>query len=51
MLKKILYADSGADNARDMLKILLQLPAIAGSEVSILQVISPKTKEEETKSE
>lgn len=48
MLKKILYADSGADNARDMLQILLQLPAIAGSEVSILQVISPKTKQEET---
>ncbi|MGF1541114.1 MAG: universal stress protein [Pleurocapsa sp.] len=48
MLKKILYADSGADNARDMLKTLLQLPALAGSEVSILQVISPKTKEEET---
>lgn len=48
MLKKILYADSGADNARDMLQILLQLPAITGSEVSILQVISPKTKQEET---
>ncbi len=47
MLKKILYADSGADNARDMLKTLLQLPAFAGSEVMILQVISPKTKEEE----
>jgi nucleotide-binding universal stress UspA family protein len=48
MLKKILYADSGADNARDMLKTLLQLPALSGSEVSILQVISPKTKQEET---
>lgn len=47
MLKKILYADSGADNARDMLKTLLQLPAFAGSEVLILQVVSPKTKEEE----
>jgi nucleotide-binding universal stress UspA family protein len=34
MLKKILYADSGADNAQDMLKIL--------------RVISPKTKEQET---
>ena len=47
MLKKILYADSGADNARDMLKTLLQLAAFAGSEVLILQVVSPKTKEEE----
>ncbi len=47
MLKKILYADSGADNARDMLKTLLQLPAFAGSEVTILQVISPTTKEQE----
>jgi nucleotide-binding universal stress UspA family protein len=48
MLKKILYADSGAENAQDMLKILLQLPALKGSELSILRVISPKTKEEET---
>ncbi|MDJ0689897.1 MAG: universal stress protein [Xenococcaceae cyanobacterium MO_188.B32] len=47
MLKKILYADSGADNARDMLKNLINLPAISGSEVSILRVISPTTKTEE----
>lgn len=48
MLKKILYADSGADNAQDMLKILLELPAVKNSELSILRVISPKTKEQET---
>ena len=48
MLKKILYADSGADNAQDMLKNLINLPAISGSEVSILRVISPTTKKEET---
>jgi len=48
MLKKILYADSGADNAQDMLKILLDLPAVKNSELSILRVISPKTKEQET---
>ena len=47
MLNKILYADSGADNAQDMLKTLLELPALQGSEVSILRVISPKTKEQE----
>ncbi|MEM8827906.1 MAG: universal stress protein [Cyanobacteria bacterium P01_G01_bin.19] len=43
MLKKILYADSGADNARYMLENLLNLPAINGSEVYILKVIPPKT--------
>ena len=48
MLKKILYADSGADNAQDMLKNLINLPAISGSEVSILRVISPTSKKEET---
>ena len=47
MLNKILYADSGADNAQDMLKTLIELPALQSSEVSILQVISPTTKEQE----
>ena len=50
MLKKILYADSGADNAQDMLKNLINLPAIGGSEISILRVISPTTKKEEKES-
>ena len=49
MLKKILYADSGADNARDLLKNLLELPGLKDADVSILQVVSQKTKEEETK--
>ena len=48
MFNKILYADSGADNARDMLKVLLELPATKNSQVTILQVISPKTTEEES---
>ncbi|MGD1918414.1 MAG: universal stress protein [Pleurocapsa sp.] len=48
MLNKILYADSGADNAQDMLKILLELPATQNSQVSVLRVISPKTTEEES---
>ncbi|WP_036480439.1 universal stress protein [Myxosarcina sp. GI1] len=47
MLNKILYADSGADNARDMLKILLDLPALKKSEVSILRVVSSTSKEKE----
>lgn len=48
MFNKILYADSGADNAQDMLKILLELPSTKESQVSVLRVISPKTTEEES---
>ncbi len=48
MLKKILYADSGANNAQDMLKQLLKLPALKSSKLTILQVIAPNTKEKET---
>ncbi len=48
MLKKILYADSGADNAQDMLKLLLELPAFKSAQLFILRVVTPKTKEEES---
>jgi nucleotide-binding universal stress UspA family protein len=48
MINKILYADSGAENAQDMLKILLELPATKNTQVSILKVISPKTTQEES---
>ena len=48
MFNKILYADSGADNARDMLKTLLALPVAKNSQVTVLRVISPKTTEEES---
>ena len=48
MFDKILYADGSADNARDMLKTLLELPVTKNAEVSILRVISPKTTQEET---
>lgn len=48
MLNKILYADSGAENAREMLKILLELPSTKNAKVSILRVISPKTSQEES---
>ena len=51
MLNKILYADSGAENARDMLKILLELPATKNAQVSILRVISPKTTLEESEAQ
>ena len=50
MLKKILYADSSADNAQDLLKTLMSLPAINDIEITVLRVISPKTKEEEKES-
>ena len=48
MLSKILYADSGAENAQEMLKILLELPATKNAQVSILKVISPTTTEQES---
>jgi len=51
MLNKILYADSGAENAQDMLKILLELPATKNAQVSILKVISPKTTQEESEAQ
>ncbi|MGB5710809.1 MAG: universal stress protein [Waterburya sp.] len=51
MLNKILYADSGAENAQDMLKILLELPSTKNTQVSILRVISPKTTQEESEAQ
>ena len=51
MFNKILYADSGADNAQEMLKILLELPAAKNSQLSILRVISPKTTQEESEAQ
>jgi len=48
MLNKILYADSGADNAQDMLKTLLELPTTKSSQVTILKVVSTKTTQDES---
>jgi nucleotide-binding universal stress UspA family protein len=48
MLNQILYADRSADNAQDMLKILLELPSTKNSQVLVLRVISPKTTQEES---
>ena len=39
MLNKILYADSGSDNTRDFLNILLKLPALQRSELTVLRVV------------
>jgi nucleotide-binding universal stress UspA family protein len=49
MLKKILYADSGPRNSQEMLKNLLDLPALSSAKISIANIVSPQiTKEEET---
>ncbi|MDJ0713250.1 MAG: universal stress protein [Prochloraceae cyanobacterium] len=49
MLEKILYADSGAGNTQEMLKVLMDLPAIKNSKLTILHVVSPQiTTEAET---
>ncbi|MEL6438021.1 MAG: universal stress protein [Cyanobacteria bacterium J06621_8] len=51
MLNKILYADSGAKNAQDMLKILGELPAAKKVKVSVLKVISPQLTPEEAEAQ
>jgi nucleotide-binding universal stress UspA family protein len=49
MLKKILYADSGPRNSQQVLKVLMDLPAIASAKIAVAHVIPPQiTKEEET---
>jgi nucleotide-binding universal stress UspA family protein len=49
MLKKILYADSGPRNSQQALKVLMDLPAIAGAKIAVAHIIPPQiTKEEET---
>jgi nucleotide-binding universal stress UspA family protein len=49
MLKKILYADSGPRNSQQALKVLMDLPAIAGARIAVAHIIPPQiTKEEET---
>lgn len=39
MLNKILYTDSGIGSTQEMLKILMELPAIKNSQVNILHVV------------
>ncbi len=47
MLDKILYADSGTGNTREMLKMLLDLPAFRRSAVNILRVIPTQASADE----
>ena len=42
MLEKILYADSGTGHTQEMLKALLELPAMTKSNITILHVVKPE---------
>ncbi len=46
MLKKILYADSGKNNAQQLLKLLLELPSFKSTELSILKAVSSSASKE-----
>ena len=48
MLNKILYTDSGSGNSEEMLKVLLDLPAIKKANISILHVVAPQVTTEAT---
>lgn len=42
MLNKILYADSGTGHTQEMLKVLMDLPAIKRANITILHVVPPQ---------
>ncbi|MGK7914788.1 MAG: universal stress protein [Prochloraceae cyanobacterium] len=42
MLEKILYADAGTGNTQEMLKALMDLPAINKAKLTILHAVSPQ---------
>ncbi|MBR8826718.1 MAG: universal stress protein [Gomphosphaeria aponina SAG 52.96 = DSM 107014] len=42
MLEKILYADSGTGQSQEMLKVLMDLPAIQKAAITILHVVPPQ---------
>ncbi len=42
MLEKILYADSGTGTTQEMLKVLMDLPAIKKASLNILHVVPPQ---------
>lgn len=48
MIKKILYTDSGVGNSQEMLKVLLDIPAIKNAQLNILHVVSPQVTTEAT---
>ncbi|MBD2463750.1 universal stress protein [Oscillatoria sp. FACHB-1407] len=47
MIEKILLADSGTGQTEEMLKALMEIPAIGGASVTILHVVSPQVSAEE----
>ncbi|MEM8602382.1 MAG: universal stress protein [Cyanobacteria bacterium P01_H01_bin.121] len=47
MIKKILLADSGQGQAEDMLKMLLRLPSIQDTKITILHAVPPQITPEE----
>ena len=47
MIRKILLADSGTENSLDILKFLLDFPALTNVSVTILNVVSSKTTSED----
>jgi len=46
MLKKILYADSGVTHVQEMLKVLMELPTIKESSITILHAVPPQISSE-----
>lgn len=47
MIKKILLADSGAGNSEEMLKFLLELPALKDVKVTVLHVVPERVSSDE----
>ena len=43
MIENILLADSGIGNTREMMKVLMQIPRIQRSRLTVLHVVSPQT--------
>ncbi|HEY9847212.1 MAG TPA: hypothetical protein V6D03_13570, partial [Candidatus Caenarcaniphilales bacterium] len=43
MIKKILLADSGTGQTKEMLSVLMELPAIQKTAVTLLHVVPPQT--------
>ncbi|ELR98251.1 universal stress protein [Gloeocapsa sp. PCC 73106] len=48
MINKILYANSGSGHTQDMLKVLLDLPAIQKASLTLLHVVPPQVSSEAT---
>ncbi|WP_017306826.1 universal stress protein [Spirulina subsalsa] len=46
MIKKILLADSGTGNSKEMLQSLLDLPSLGGANVTVLTIVPPQASED-----